>query len=324
MKKKLWTWARVLVSLVLMALVLRNVNMGQALQTLQHSDVPLLALAFFLNIMVTLLLAFRWKVLVKSQGLKVGYPRLVATYFTSLFFSNFLLSTIGGDLVRAYYVWKDTKKQAVAVASVLVERLIGSFSLFTIALVSAALVGTQKGSREFLLAVGLVTAGFLFAVWLFFNRGFVGLLDRFLGSPSLFGLRMKGKNFYDSLHSYLDKKRAALEVFGITVLLQVVVILIWFIVGKALGFKLGLVVYFLYIPVIGLIGVLPVSINAWGLQEWSVVGLFARSGLAKEEALILSVVIHLMVVATSLVGGITFLARGEKPGEIDVNKEGEG
>jgi hypothetical protein len=36
------------------------------------------------------------------------------------------------------------------------------------------------------------------------------------------------------------------------------------------------------------------------------------------------VVIHIMVVATSLIGGITFLARGEKPGEIDVNKEGEG
>lgn len=324
MKKKFWTWARVLVSLVLMALVLRSVNLGQALQTLQHSDIPLLILALLLNILVTFFLTFRWQILLKSQGLKVGFSRLTATYFTGLFFNNFLLSSIGGDLVRAYYVWKDTGKRATAVASVFVERLIGSFSLFAIALASAALVGTQKGSREFLLAVGLVTAGFLFAVWLLFNRGFVSFLDRFLGSPPLFGLRMKGKKFYDSLHSYRDKKRAILEVFAISVLLQIFLVLMCFAVGNALGLKLTLVVYFLYVPVIGVISVLPIAIGAWGLQEWTFVGLFTRAGITKEEALLLSIIYHLVAVATSLIGGITFLARGEKPGEIDVNKEGEG
>ncbi len=324
MKKKLWIWARILVSLVLMALILRSVDLREALASLERADLRLLLLAFGLNLLTTFLLALRWRVLLMSQGIKIGYPRLVATYFTGLFFSNFLLSSIGGDLVRAYYAWKDSGKRATAVASVLVERLIGSLSLFGIALVSAALVGSQKGSRQFLLVVGLVTLAFLFLIWLFFNRRLVAFLDRCLGSPDFFKLRIKARKLYDALHSYLDKKRAALEVFGITVLLQVVLILTWAAVGRALGFNLGLIVYFLYVPVIGLILVLPVTINAWGLQEWSVVGLFARAGLGREEALTLSVVIHLMVVATNLIGGITFLARGEKLGEIDVNKAGEG
>jgi glycosyltransferase 2 family protein len=322
-KKKLWTWVRILVSLVLMILVLRSVDLGKVLKDLRSSDVRLLTLALGLNVVVTFLLAWRWKVLLKSQSLRVGYLRLVATYFTSLFSANFLPTAIGGDLVRAYYVWKDTQKRAVAVASVLVERLIGSISLFAIALVSAALVGSQKGSREFLLVVGLVTLGFLLSVWLFFSRSFVAFLDRSLGSPDVFGLRVKMKKLYESILSYLDKKQAALEVFGISVFLQGVVILMWFVVGKALGFHVGLVVYFLYVPVLGVISVLPFSINAWGLQEWSSVVLFSRAGLVKEEALVLGGIAHLIAVATSLIGGITFLARGEKPDVADMEKAGE-
>lgn len=323
MKKKLWTWVRILVSLVLMAWVLKSVNLGQALHDVRSSDVRLLILALLLNILVTFFLAFRWQILLKSQGLKVSFPRLTATYFTGLFFNNFLLSSIGGDLVRAYYAWKDTGKRATAVASVLVERLIGSISLFAMALVSAGLVGSQKGSREFLLVVGLVTLGFLFAVWLFFNRAFINTLDRIIGSPNLFGLRGKGKKLYDSLYSYLNKKRAALEVFVISVLLQIVLVLMCFLVGNALGLKLALVVYFLYVPVIGVISVLPIAIGAWGLQEWTFVGLFTRAGITKEEALMLSIIYHLVAVATSLIGGVTFLARGEKPGEIEVSKADE-
>jgi uncharacterized protein (TIRG00374 family) len=322
-KKKLWTWGRILVSLVLMVLALRSVDLGRALHILKSADIRLLLVAFSLNILVTFFLTLRWDVLLKSQGLRVGFGRLCATYFTSLFFANILPTTIGGDLVRAYYVWKDTAKRAVAVASVLVERLIGSFSLFAIALVAAGLVAGHKGSHEFLLVVGLATLALVALVWLFFNRRFVAFLDKLLGSPSLFGLRVKGKRLYESMLSYLDKRRAALKVFGITLVLQVVVVFMWFTVGRALGFKIGLVPYFLYIPVIGVVNVLPLSINGWGLQEWSCVGLFMRAGLGKDDAMILSVVNHLIVVATSLIGGITFLARGEKPEMMDMNKEGE-
>lgn len=323
MKKHLWTWGRIIVSLVLMVLALKSVDLGRILLILKSADVRLLLLAFFLNVLVTVFLTLRWEVLLKSQGLHVGFGRLCATYFTSLFFANILPTTIGGDLVRAYYVWKDTAKRAVAVASVLVERLIGSFSLFAIALVAAGLVAGQKGSREFLLVVGLATLALLSCVWLFFNRRFVAFLDKLVGSPSLFGLRVKGKRLYESMLTYLDKRRAALEVFLITLVLQVFVIFMWYAVGRALGFKIGLVAYFLYIPVIGVVNVLPLSINGWGLQEWSCVGLFMRAGLVRDEAMILSIVNHLIVVATSLIGWVTFLARGEKPEMMEMDKAGE-
>lgn len=311
-RKKIFLFFRIGVSIGLLAIVLSKVEIQKMVKIVKEAEHFQLLFSFFLLLVVVGMLAYRWQVLLSSKKIYIQYKRLLSYYFTGFFFSNFLPTAIGGDIVRAYYAGKDVSQKAEALASVLVERLLGSLSLFFIAIFTGGIVLRQKGDERFLYLVLGSCFGVLFCSGLFFNRKLIVSLDRILGSPSLFGMRMKLKNLYDSIHSYINHKWILFKVFLITIILQGVVIVANYFIGLSLGFNLSLVPYFLYIPIIGVVSVLPISINAWGLQEGSFVVLFSRAGLSGEEALTLSFVYHLMIVATSLIGGLTFLMKKER------------
>jgi uncharacterized protein (TIRG00374 family) len=87
----------------------------------------------------TLLCQFsRWFLLVRAVDLPFTYRNALRLGLVGYFYSMFLPGSIGGDLVKAYYIAKDNpRKRALAVATVVTDRLFGLFGL----LLLAALVG---------------------------------------------------------------------------------------------------------------------------------------------------------------------------------------
>jgi glycosyltransferase 2 family protein len=77
----------------------------------------------------------RWQWILHVQGLDVKYSRLFSISFIGLFFNAFMLGSTGGDVIKAWYVAHETHhKKAEAIATVVVDRLIGLLALFVIAL----------------------------------------------------------------------------------------------------------------------------------------------------------------------------------------------
>ena len=82
----------------------------------------------------------RWRWILHVQGLDVRFPRLFSISFIGLFFNAFMLGSTGGDVIKAWYVAHETHhKKAEAVATVVVDRLIGLLALFVIALIMMGL-----------------------------------------------------------------------------------------------------------------------------------------------------------------------------------------
>jgi uncharacterized membrane protein YbhN (UPF0104 family) len=67
----------------------------------------------------------RWYVLLRFVGEKISFSETALLAFAGLFASNFLPTTIGGDVVRMGGAIQRGYGRAVSVASVLVDRLIG-------------------------------------------------------------------------------------------------------------------------------------------------------------------------------------------------------
>lgn len=72
------------------------------------------------------------------------------------------------------------------------------------------------------------------------------------------------------------------------------------------------------IPPVILITTLPISIAGWGVREGAMVAAFSLIGVAAEGALALSLLFGLLVVVTSLPGGVIWLLSGDRSTDMSV------
>src|SRR5690606_28832032 len=76
-------------------------------------------------VVVELLAVVRWQVLLKVQGIVVGWWRLTALMTIGLFFNVFLPGGTGGDVVKIFYLLKETPgKKAAAMLAVVMDRVV--------------------------------------------------------------------------------------------------------------------------------------------------------------------------------------------------------
>ena len=88
---------------------------------------------FFAGIVVAFvvsqaILASRWWLLLRTQGIHINIWAAIRLHFLGLFYNNAMPGSIGGDLIRAWYVTKHTEKKFEAVLSIFVDRFIGLLS----------------------------------------------------------------------------------------------------------------------------------------------------------------------------------------------------
>jgi len=81
--------------------------------------------AFLLMIVSRISVAARWHVLLRSAGTKTSFWESLRITFAGLFASNFLPTTIGGDVVRLAGAVQLKIDAALGAASLIVDRLVG-------------------------------------------------------------------------------------------------------------------------------------------------------------------------------------------------------
>ena len=94
--------------------------------------------AFYLAALILALLAIlttfvRWYFLVHGLGLPIRIWDAIRFGFVGYFFNFVTVGTVGGDALRAYFVARNNPdRRAEAIATVVVDRLIGLVALFTL------------------------------------------------------------------------------------------------------------------------------------------------------------------------------------------------
>lgn len=155
----------------------------QISHALREADRHWLLLGWLCYSVVEVLATVRWQILLRVQGICLGWLRVGGIVMVGLFFNVFLPGLIGGDVMRLYYVFKQTRgKKTRATLSVAMDRLFGLLSIVFLAAITLGLrFQWLKGSAATLhityLALVLLAVGFLIVVFLLFVAGF-GLLNK--------------------------------------------------------------------------------------------------------------------------------------------------
>jgi len=309
-RKRVFFVLRIVASAGMLGLLLSRIHLSSLLPRDRASAILWLILALVMWATTNVVGALRWQRVVTALELPSHLPPLISHSFAGLFVSNFLPTTIGGDVLRVSRLSAENGQAPASFASVVLERLTGFIVLPLITLVALAFQPNllRLGSATRLAVIlSLVTLGILAAVLVV------------AGSPRL-GQRLAGNQswlrFAGAVHLGLDRLRrhpgAAATLVLTAVAYQLMGVLSAWIGSQALDLHLSLWAAMAFVPVVLMAQVLPVSVSGIGLREGVLVLLLAPLGVPTAQAVAFGLLLYGMNLAVSLLGAPAF-AVGAKP-----------
>ena len=115
-----------------------------------------------------------------------------------------------------------------------------------------------------------------------------------------------------SFQAYRHARSAVLRALGLSILLQVNVVVHFVLLARAVGVEVPVESMFLIIPVAVFIMMLPISINAIGVREAVFVFLFSLYGVESVQALAFAWIAYSFTLLQGVLGGVVFALRRER------------
>ncbi|MGD8794218.1 MAG: lysylphosphatidylglycerol synthase transmembrane domain-containing protein [Anaerolineae bacterium] len=308
---------KIVISLGVLAVIVSRIDLEEVGRVLVGIDWLAFGVAYALFMIGSLVRAYRWGVLVWALGVQVSGWRLVCLHYVGVFFSQFLPTGVGGDAVRMYELSQDDQKAASAISSVLVDRFLGLFILYTLALV-ALLGGSQLVEPGVQALIALVFAGSLIASALVLQRTWIERWGQRLGLDRLLGRVKILRELYASLHLY--GPAALLRATVASVAWNLILIVGYYLLGLSVGIDLALWYYFLLVPIISAMLLLP-SVGGLGVREGATVFLFTQAGVAPARAGALAAIYLLTVWTNALIGAVIYIVQGLRGARRAAHKE---
>ncbi|MBI3398711.1 MAG: flippase-like domain-containing protein [Deltaproteobacteria bacterium] len=314
-KKNLSVILKIIISGSLLYFLFRGIDMDGFFKTVKAVDLKAVVFIGLLYLATQVTAAYRWFILLKNS-VDIPYPKLLSIYFIGMFFNNFMPSMLGGDLAKGYYLYKISGKGGAAVASIFMDRYAGFTALMAITAV-ATVIGYPLVQETVvpLLLVSLIGA-YIIGSLVLWVESFHGWALKILGKLKLFGLNEKIDSLYQSIMRYKGFYETLSKAFVLSLIIQSAVIISYYILAAGLGMSMPFGYFFLLIPLITAVAMLPISLAGLGIREGAFVFFFTKVGATQAQALSLSLLWFFVMVFINLIGGIEYIRLGS------VNKVG--
>ena len=301
--------AKLAFSVALMALLIARIPLAGVAQSLRSARPEWLSAACGLLVLSNLIGAYQWWRLLLAVEIRIPLWKACAYYHVGLFFNNFFPANIGGDLARIADASRHGPTRAAALSTVLLDRMIATLALAGLALVTTLPAIDAFHLRLVYLALVAFFALSVALVWGVFHPALLPALERVLARIGFGALGPHLNDLAERLRGFREQRTLFLTLLSVALVVQVSRILVHALVARALGLRIELTYFFLFVPLLAVIVSLPISFNGIGVREAAGVVLFGLVGVSRAHAFSLQFTTYLVGVAVSLLGGVTFLAR---------------
>jgi glycosyltransferase 2 family protein len=279
------------ISSSLLYLVLTKTGIKEVFLTLRSVSILSFIAAVALYIVAQITSTIRWKLLL-PEG--IGIRRVFSLYMIGAFFNTLLPGVIGGDAVKGFYLYQLTGKGSMSLASVFMDRYIGFIGLIIICTLSFPFGYKYFSGSHLEWMLPFVIVSFIIASFLIFGLR-LGRQIRLLSE------------FYAYFHAYRNQTRIILQALGLSIILQLMVIFTVYVLALGMGQDIPFLVFLIFLPLIILFTMIPVSISGLGVRESAFVVFFGLVGMKPEVSTALSLLWFLTVTTASLIGLIEYL-----------------
>ncbi|MBI3592601.1 MAG: flippase-like domain-containing protein, partial [Nitrospirae bacterium] len=298
------------VSATLFYLLISRIGGKTILNNIRLLNPASFAAAVGLYIFAAYLSTLRWKLLIPQH---IETRRLFSMYMIGSFFNTYMPGSIGGDAVKVYYMSRELKsgidmqshadspilsEGIVAIASVFMDRYIGFSALICISLIAFPFgMNYLKGASLKWPVIWIVPS--IAAIFLFLS---IVIFKFRLGERLKFLLKA-----YHYFQIYLSKKDVLIRAFLYSLIIQVLGVTSVYVLSKALSLNISFLSLLIFLPIIILVSMLPLSISGIGLREGAFVFLLGTTGVPPEMAMTLSIVWFLSVFVAGIWGLFEYL-----------------
>jgi len=171
----------------------------------------------------------RWQVLLRGQGIELGFRYLTSTYFVGRYFGIVTPSTMGLDAWRLYETIRLTRRPVECTTVLVVERVLGLVGLFTVILIFMPFAGRITHGQSFGELVAAmkvpIVATTLFGVLILLQPAwFRGLLRLVPGARA----RRFAASLIDAATAYANRRTHLLFALALAVFGQLTTTLMYF------------------------------------------------------------------------------------------------
>ena len=97
---------KVIVSVGLIAFLMNQVDFKEIIIILKKVDMKMILFALLLLIIQIFIANLRWQVVLNSQKININFNKTLMFFWSGLFFNQVMPSSVGGDVIRGYYLKK--------------------------------------------------------------------------------------------------------------------------------------------------------------------------------------------------------------------------
>ncbi len=322
MKKILLTLLQLAVTAGALWFIFRNQEQRtNILNAFSRAEISWVLAAIVVSAVALITATMRWWLLLRVQGIHLGWKRTVQLYLIGGFFNLFLFGSTGGDALKMFYVVREVgpNKRANAILSVIMDRLLGLVALIILAAVFITLryhwLTQTPASSALLASFGLILGGALTGLVLIFTVIGLRLVDRL---PARLPGRAKFVEVAGACQTYARAWRSTLLGIVVSSIGHASFFFTFYFAARSVGAGVRLWDMSTIMPMVNTIVSLPISVAGVGLRET----LFSRllhdlCGTPEALAVPISIIGFLCsTIFYGLVGGVFFLFyRGPAEGQ---------
>jgi uncharacterized membrane protein YbhN (UPF0104 family) len=266
----------------------------------------LLAIGTLVLALQPLLGAVRWQFILYTAQTSMRSVAALRWTYISIFFSQVLPATAGGDVLRIWLAHRGGCSMRSAVNGVGLDRAAMLLSLVLLLAFSAPYISALIEADRLLVAVPLLAAGGVTAL------GLLMLGDRLPQPLQRYrAVRAVGYLAQDARRLFLNPVFALAAVaLSLISFLNIIVSVYFF--AWAFGSSTDLLQMILLVPPVLLASTLPISVGGWGTRELAMVTVLGAAGVSADTAVLASIWLGIASVVIALPGGVIFLFGGSR------------
>jgi len=265
--------------------------------------------AFLLILLIRLVMAIRWKLLLGYYQINASLIKLFEIIFVSNAVGHLLPSGVGSDIIRVYELSKSKGCGEKVLASVFLDRVFGLISMLLVALL-AAWYAYFTADLEWIVPLLISFAALMLPVAFFIIRF---LLSKNINLNSNKKLLMKVTNFYNRFTIALQQTdiptHGYYTILLLSVLVQLIRSLVFICIFIGLGANIAIIHYFVFIPIVFILMLIPISIGGLGVRESALFAFYGPLGLSIATCTVAGLIFHALQLIMIIPGLIIFNLR---------------
>ena len=307
MSQRLRTALKLLLTFALLVIVISRMELEKFSETLSSMDPSWVLLALSLQLLAAFPAVQRWRLILRSFEVRMGFLPLLKLALIGSFFNLFLPTGIGGDFIRGFYLARNVGRGVSSIlTTILLERSSGLCALLLIGTISSALSGLEISGFPAVYLFLILLTGYTLINLLLFLPWIHTQIDLLLKRWGFDSLAARMELIYQGLQALRRDGKTLGGSLVLSLIVQFNSILIVWILAQAIGATASFSTFLIFIPLINLTLMIPLTIGGIGLREGAYYLLFAQVGLPAEMSVTLSLMTYLVLLLAGLSGALFY------------------